>query len=501
MNKKRSRIFSASLLVTVLLFSTQVPASSLPKYEFRGVWVATVTNIDWPSKPGLSISVLKREALDIISSHHAMGMNAIILQVRPAGDAIYPSALAPWSKYLTGEQGLPPDQSFDLLKFWIEECHKRNMELHAWINPFRAALHSDEALHISHPALVNRHWTVVHNKRLYYNPGLPEVRQHILQVIIDLVSRYDINGLHIDDYFYPYPANGDVFNDTATYISQLDYEAPLSIHDWRRHNIDLFIQEAYQSIHQVKPWVKFGISPFGVWRNIADDPRGSDSRAGVTSYDHLYADVIKWAEMGWIDYVLPQIYWSTRDEAANFIKLADWWNQHVTNRHLYIGHGIYKINGTQKHWDNPEELKEQLQHTRKLANVKGSAFYSHNHFMRANNNLNSLLQDSIYKEPALVPPMPWLNNMPPQPVSNVRHKRGIITWEAPEMVNAIHKPLKYIVFIDNGDDEEEWFITSNRFYRPGNPASNRKSRYSISVASIDSFNQISERSEPLRVRF
>ncbi|GAO29810.1 predicted glycoside hydrolase [Geofilum rubicundum JCM 15548] len=205
--------------------------------------------------------------------------------------------------------------------------------------------------------------------------------------------------------------------------------------------------------------------------------------------------------MGWIDYVVPQIYWSTKDEAANFIKLADWWNKQMTNRHLYIGHGIYKINGTQQHWDNPRELEEQLHYTRQLENVKGSAFYSHNHFMRENNNLNSMLQDSLYQSRALTPPMPWLNNMAPQAVKNVRHKRGIITWEAPEMVNTIHKPLKYIVFIDSGDGQEEWFITPNRFYRPSNPSSNKKSRYTISVASMDNFNQISERSEPLKIRF
>nr|WP_083985048.1 family 10 glycosylhydrolase [Geofilum rubicundum] len=247
----------------ILLFQNAHSTPSTAIYEFRGVWVATVTNIDWPSKPGLSVGALKKEALDIITTHHAMGMNAIILQVRPAGDAIYPTALAPWSKYLTGEQGKPLDGSFDLLKFWIEECHKRDMELHAWINPFRASLHSDDPLHISHPALIHPNWTVVHNKRLYYNPALPEVRQHIIQVITDLVSRYDIDGLHMDDYFYPYPANGEAFNDTATYINQLDYEAPLSIHDWRRNNIDLFIEEANRVIHRVKPWVKFGISLLG----------------------------------------------------------------------------------------------------------------------------------------------------------------------------------------------------------------------------------------------
>ena len=254
-------------------------------------------------------------------------------------------------------------------------------------------------------------------------------------------------------------------------------------------------------IHKNKPWVKFGISPFGVWRNKADDPRGSDSRAGITSFDNLYADVIKWAQMGWIDYVVPQIYWSTKNEAANFIKLSNWWNKNMINRHLYIGHGIYKINASRNNWDNPLELTKQIEHSRKLTNVKGNAFYSHNHFMRDNNNLNNILKDSIYKFKALPPPMPWLNNNKPQAVSNVRHKRGIITWETPSENKTAEKELKYIILITDNKKQTDWFITSNNFYRIKSYNSTKKKGYHISVATIDIYNNISEKSKPVRVRF
>ena len=214
MNKKHLKILSFILLIYIFFSSLNSFANSSPEYEFRGVWVATVTNIDWPSKPGLSTDALKKEALDIINIHHSLGMNTIILQIRPSGDAIYPTKLAPWSKYLTGQQGFNTEENVDLLKFWIDECHKRNMELHAWINPFRASLHSDDSLHYTHPAYIHPQWTVKYNNKLYYNPGLPEVRQHIIDVIADIVERYDINGIHIDDYFYPYPVNGETFNDS-----------------------------------------------------------------------------------------------------------------------------------------------------------------------------------------------------------------------------------------------------------------------------------------------
>ena len=481
--------------------STDNRTRQLP-VEFRGVWVATVTNIDWPSKRTLSVEELKKEALNIIELHHKMGMNTIILQVRPSGDAIYPTNLAPWSVYLTGKQGNAPEGGFDPLKFWVDECKKRNIELHAWINPFRASLHSTDSLTENHPARLHPEWVVEYNGKLYFDPGIPEVRHHLTEVIRELVRNYDIAAIHIDDYFYPYPATGFIFKDSASYEARSEEERHLSIHDWRRSNTDKFIMEASAAIHAEKAYVKFGISPFGVWRNKSEDPRGSDTRAGVTSYDHLYADVVKWAHQGWIDYVIPQIYWSSRDKAANFLKLAQWWNDNITDRHLYIGHGIYKINGTQENWDDPNELKQQILFSRSLRNVKGSAFYSHNHFLRKNNNLNQLLEDSLYRDIAAVPPMEWLQNKArPEPVNNLKYKRGLITWEAPRGANTTGKPLRYVVYIANESGGEAEYITRSRVFKPESKTMPGRGRFTIQVAVMDADNSISEKSEVLKIRY
>ncbi len=501
MNLILTKPLKVCLFFCFLFRITFSEANTPPTAEFRGVWVASVTNIDWPSKRNLSVEELKKEALDIITMHEDMGMNTIILQVRPSGDAIYPSRHAPWSVYLTGKQGLAPPDSFDPLRFWVEECNKRNIELHAWINPFRASLHSSDSLHISHQARIHPEWIVEYNKRLYFDPGIEEVRQHIIEVIEELVSNYNIAAIHIDDYFYPYPVAGETFNDSATYARWTGDKSSNSIHDWRRLNIDLFIKDAYDSIHKIKPWVKFGISPFGVWRNRGTDPRGSDSNAGVTSYDNLYANVVRWAELGWIDYVIPQIYWSTRDEAANFIKLAEWWNQNITTRHLYIGHGIYKINGTQEHWDNPDELREQINFTRSLDNVKGNAFYSHNHFKRENNNLNRLLGDSLYREAAIAPPMEWLNISVPKPVMNLRFRRGLITWEAPASSSTLSKPKGYLVYITNEMGEEINHFVRGKAFKPESKNMPGRGRFEIEIAVINDQNSVSERSEAIKIKF
>ncbi|HHU57693.1 MAG TPA: family 10 glycosylhydrolase [Bacteroidales bacterium] len=491
------------LILTLLLGSLRVLAlrAEEPVYEFRGVWVATVTNIDWPSQRELPVEELKKEALRIIELHHRLGMNALILQVRPSGDAIYPTPLAPWSVYLTGEQGKAPGGDFDPLQFWIDECHKRGMELHAWINPFRASLHAADSLHLTHPARIHPEWTITHNGRLYYDPGLPQVHEHLLQVLTDLLTRYRVDGLHIDDYFYPYPAVGQVFNDSASYLARLNFEEPLSIHDWRRQNTDRFVKASHELIKELRPDVRFGVSPFGVWRNRSDDPRGSDSRAGITSYDHLYADVIKWAREGWIDYVAPQIYWSTRDEAANYIKLADWWNKNVEGAQLYIGHAIYKINGTQRHWDRPTELADQLRYARRLDKVSGSIFYSHNHFLRDNHQLAQLLSDTLYRNPALVPPLERSRdvNIPsPSAVSNLQHKRGVLTWELP--AEEEQENLRFLLFFSDRDNREERVVTQSTFYRLP-PTLGRKRRYTVQVVAVDAHNNMSPRSETLRLRF
>lgn len=494
------RNFLQGFFIFIILSSNSVAGqtqrSSL--FEFRGVWVATVANIDWPSKKGLNVSQLKKEAQEILNLQKELGMNSVILQVRPAGDAIYPSQLEPWSLYISGKQGNAPENKFDPLQYWIEEAHKRDLELHAWINPFRASLNISTPLHFSHPAKKHPEWTIQYGNKLNYNPGLPEVQQHLLTVIGDLLTRYDIDGIHMDDYFYPYPIAGEVFNDSTTYIQQLNFDAPISIGDWRRKNIDVFIQSVSELINEQKPWVRFGVSPFGVWRNKSDDERGSDTKAGVTCYDNLYADVLKWTDEGWLDYVAPQVYWSTRDEAVNYTKLIKWWNQEVSNRDVYIGHGIYKINGPQPYWDNPQEVAQQIKLSRELTNVKGNIFYSHKHFVRENNQLNKMLSGNYFKNRALTPPMFWKKSIQLLPVSNLAYKKKMITWEQNDETKSGER---FIVSFNPTDNSEGWWeITSNTFFVPQQVKS-KKSQYNVEVRAIDSLNNIGPANETIKIRF
>ncbi|MBN1820405.1 MAG: family 10 glycosylhydrolase, partial [Prolixibacteraceae bacterium] len=330
------------VLLFIFVFTFYAKAqNSVPKYEFRGVWVATVENIDWPSKPGLPVTEQKQELMDILNMHQQNGMNAIILQVRPCSDAFYPSDLEPWSKYLTGYPGKAPEPFYDPLQFWIDECHKRGMEFHAWLNPYRVAQNYKEPLAGNHIAFKHPEWILKYGTKLYFDPGLPETRDFLTKVVTDIVKRYDVDAIHFDDYFYPYPLQEE-FPDTTSFRKYPRAWPDKYKADWRRENVDILIKQLSKAIKKTKPWVKFGISPFGVWRNSYVDPNGSITRAGATNFDDLYANVIKWQKKGWIDYLLPQLYWQIGHPTVDFKHLAEWWKDHTYGRAMYIGQGVYK---------------------------------------------------------------------------------------------------------------------------------------------------------------
>lgn len=374
-------------------------------FEFRGVWVATVENIDWPSKRGLSNQTQKEEFIAILDRHQKNGMNAIIMQVRPSGDAFYPSTLEPWSEYLMGTQGLPPSPFYDPLEFMIHETHKRGMEFHAWINPYRAVFNvKRSSVAPSHISKIHPEWFLTYGDKKYFNPGLPQVWQHTNRIVRDLVSRYDIDAIHMDDYFYPYRIAGKEFPDEKAYQQN---KRGLSKEDWRRSNCDTIVKQLYATIHQIKPGVQFGISPFGIWRNKSKDPRGSETKGGQTNYDDLYADILLWLEKGWVDYIAPQIYWEHGHPLANYDTIIDWWDQNSYGKNLYIGHGIYKA-GTNAAWRDKNELPYQIKRVRGLKNTSGSAYYSSTSFKNNTNNWNDSLQQKYYQKPALIPTMPWL---------------------------------------------------------------------------------------------
>ncbi|MFW5756204.1 MAG: glycoside hydrolase family 10 protein [Tangfeifania sp.] len=426
-----------------------------PKHEFRAVWVATVVNIDWPSQPGLSTEEQKREAVEILNMHQRLGMNAVILQVRPAADAFYPSELEPWTRYLTGVPGKAPEPFYDPLQFWIEESHKRGMELHAWLNPFRVAQNADQPLAGNHIAFQHPEWILKYGNLLYFDPGLPETREFVARVVRDIVTRYDVDAIHFDDYFYPYPLEEE-FPDTASFRLYSRGFLPENKADWRRENVDIIIKKLNETIKATKPWVKFGISPFGVWRNKADDPMGSDTRAGATNYDDLYANIIKWQKMGWIDYMLPQLYWHIGHPLVDFELLANWWGKHAYGRAMYIGHGVYKSNmaSTVPEWTFPNELPRQIDLLRQIPGIGGSAFYSSKHFNRNLQGFQDSLAVRLYKYPAIVPSMPWIDNLPPAAVSKFKKRwwKGV-KWEIAKTQNEMDKPWRYVIYLNEQGTE------------------------------------------------
>ena len=402
------------LLIAFLFLYSNASAQLLetPKREFRAFWVATVANIDYPKRPTPMKVAHQEQWKNLLDKMEKAGFNAVIAQIRPAGDAFYPSEMAPWSAYLTGKQGQAPQPNYDPLKFMVGEAHKRGMEFHAWFNPYRATMNLDTlSLAPNHAFYRNRNWMVKYGKRYYFNPASEEVKQHLIQVITEVVGNYDIDAVHFDDYFYPYPVNGEMFPDSALFEQQKGRFRDIS--SWRRNNVDDFIEKVSIAIKSVKSHVKLGISPFGVWSNKSDNRMGSDTRASIRSYDDLYADVLKWLRLGWVDYVAPQLYWNIGFDPADHETLLNWWAANSSGKHLYVGHGAYKVgDNPEVAWDNPQEIPDQIRLNRKNINAQGSAYFSA--FSLIRNRLG--VRDSIryyYRKPALVPEMEDLSERSP----------------------------------------------------------------------------------------
>ncbi len=381
------------------------PDPATPKQQLRAEWIASVTNIDWPSRTGLTADQQKAELIRWYDEAVTLGLNAVVVQIRPTADAFWPSPLEPWSQWLTGTQGQDP--GYDPLKFAVEEAHKRNLEFHGWFNPFRVSMNTDvNALVPTHPARVHPDWVVPYGGKLYYNPGIPEVRKFTIDAIMDAVRKYDIDAVHFDDYFYPYPVAGQTFDDAATYAK---YGNGMSLADWRRSNIDALMSELSSAIRAAKPWVQFGVSPFAVWRNASTDPAGSPTQAGVQTYDDLYADTVKWVREEWLDYITPQVYWNIGFAVADYAKLVPWWSSIVsgTRVNLYIGHANHKVaNPAQPAaWQDPNEMSRQLTFNQDYPAVKGDIYFSAAQ-VRANRlDHMTIVKADHYGQPAL-PPTP-----------------------------------------------------------------------------------------------
>jgi uncharacterized lipoprotein YddW (UPF0748 family) len=399
MKKKILLIFSLSCLLSSMLYAQAKP-------EFRGVWVATVDNIDWPTKGNHSTDSQRAEFIKLIDMHHQNGMNALIVQIRPATDAFYPSQYEPWSEFLTGTQGKPPVPYYDPLEFMITETHKRGMEFHAWMNPYRAVFNIDKSsIASNHITKIHPEWFLTYGDKRYFDPGNKDVQQYVTNVVRDVVSRYAVDAVHFDDYFYPYRIAGKEFPDNAKY---LQYGNGMNKDDWRRSNVDSIIVFLSRAIKEQNPKCQFGISPFGVWRNEDKDPDGSKTKAGQTNYDDLYADILLWLKNGWIDYVAPQLYWEFGHKAAPYEVLLDWWSKHTYGRNCYIGLGIYKANSNNA-WKDDTQLPRQIEALRNTPNIQGMIFFSSRSFNNNPNGWSERLRFDIFKEPAKTPEMSWMN--------------------------------------------------------------------------------------------
>lgn len=421
-----------------------------PKRELRAVWIATVGNIDWPSKQGLSAQQQQQEFISHLNFLQRTGFNTVIVQIRPAADAFYPSQYEPWSKYLSGKQGQPPFPKYDPLEFMIRECHKRNMEFHAWFNPYRALVASNSNPNpANHATRTHPEWIINYAGKAYFDPGNPEAREYILKVILDVVARYDIDAVHIDDYFYPYPVAGRPFPDQASYNK---YNNGQSREDWRRDNVNMFVSQLNSNIKKQKSWIKFGVSPFGIWRNDNKDPEGSATR-GSSCYDDLYSDVRLWIDKKWVDYVAPQLYWEHGHRVAAYDVLLPWWKKNSGARQLYIGLGLYRmLNATTSPWNKPDEILKQIREARAL-NTNGFVFYSMSSFYKLKQDLADSLQQNYFGTIAIPPPMSWIDNVPPAaPVARAAATNNgmLIQWEE---TNVSKEPIKYLVYRFGPDEK------------------------------------------------
>ena len=477
--KKSLIILIASAILPLITFAQN------PKREFRGAWLHTVYQSQYKSQTTAQNQAYLRRQLD---SLQAVGVNAILFQVRPQSDAFYASNFEPWSRFLT-DDGKAPVPYWDPLQFMIDETHARGMELHAWLNPYRVTSSTKQTLPKGHIYHKHPERFVRYDGKLYFDPGVPENREFIVSVVDDIISRYDVDGIHFDDYFYPYPVKGVDFPDSKSYAK---YGNGMKRNDWRRHNVDMLIEEIHNHIAATKPWVRFGISPFGIWRNKTSDPRGSETN-GLENYDALYADVLLWEEKGWIDYLLPQLYWELNHKAASYLTLVDWWNRNAgTNRHLYIGQDVER---TMK----LSELDRKVALTRQAENISGNCWWPGYSVTKNAGGVADSLATTHQCHPALVPTYSWIPSEGPKAVEGLKVAKKKIEWTAAPHRNNTDDAVRFVVYrfddIDSIDLEDGSAIVA---VQPGKSFTADRSGVYI-ITALDRVNNESEPSAPVLI--
>lgn len=464
----KERIFAVLFLFFIASFVT-VQANS-PKREFRGAWIQCVNG----QFQGMSTKTMKANLTHQLDELEKDGVNAIIFQVRAECDALYPSKIEPWSRFLTGVQGQAPSPYWDPLQWMIDQCHRRGMELHAWINPYRAKTKSTHQLSNSHIAVTDPTSVFEYDGQYIMNPALPRNREYIYKVVEDIVSRYDIDGFHIDDYFYPYPAAGVKIPDEKEFRAYSN--GIKDVNDWRRYNVNVFIKELGEHIHSLKPWVKFGVSPFGIYRNKRNDPNGSET-FGLQNYDELYADVLLWVNNGWVDYCVPQLYWEIGNKAADYLTLIKWWNKYCSNRPLYIGESVDRtVKFADPQNPNTNQMGRKFMLHNQLSNIQGTVLWYSKAVVDDMGNYGTMLRNHYWKKPALQPLMPFIDNTTPKQPKKLKPvwtSDGLILfWEKPKGTGWKNEATKYVVYrfakgerIDLNNSNAIEAITSSPMYK------------------------------------
>ncbi|MCM1079054.1 MAG: family 10 glycosylhydrolase [Bacteroidales bacterium] len=481
--KKIITLFILSTLFSTCRLHAQV------KREFRGAWIQCVNG----QFIGMGTQKMQETLAFQLDELQKDGCNAIFFQVRPECDALYESNLEPWSRFLTGKQGVAPCPYWDPLAWMIEQCHKRDMELHAWINPYRAKTKVTNDLADNHIAKTNPGCVFQYDGLLILNPAQQKNRDYICRVVQDIITRYNVDGIHIDDYFYPYPAAGQQIPDAADFKNNSNGIS--NIQDWRRYNVDLFVEQIAKTIRSAKPWVKFGISPFGIYRNKKSDPKNGSDTNGLQNYDDLYADVLKWVNNGWVDYCVPQIYWQIGHKAADYETLIKWWDKYCGNRPLFIGEDVER---TVKFPDpnNPEkhQLDAKMRLHRKLKNVNGHVLWYAKAAVDNIGNYGTLLRTTYWNKPALMPEMKFISKKAPKKVKNLKSvwttDGYMLFWTAPKHKGWETEATKYVVYafskneqINTNDAAHIVAITSNTFTRLN--YRNGKNKYTFIVTPLN----------------
>ncbi|MEN0054791.1 MAG: family 10 glycosylhydrolase [Mucilaginibacter sp.] len=493
-----------------LLLIIQANAQTLaPKREFRGVWIATVENIDWPRKPAESPDQQQQELTVILNAHQAAGINAVMLQVRPVADAFYAKGREPWSKYLTGKQGQAPYPLYDPLEFAIKAAHQRGMELHAWFNPYRATKDVNfSSLSPQHITNTHPEWFFVYGGQKLFDPGIPEVREYIIKVILDVVDNYDVDGIHLDDYFYPYHIAGQQIHDEQTFKKY--GEGFSNVGDWRRNNVNLLVKMLNDSIHQHNPRVKFGMSPSGIWANKFQNPEGSDTHGG-DSYYELYADSKKWVQEGWVDYINPQLYRPMSDRIASFSVMVNWWSEHTYGRHLYIGQAPYRIiENKLPAFKVSSELPKQINYFRQNKRVQGSVYFSSKSLISNPLGFTDSLKNNYYHYPALPPLMLWRDSIAPNPPREliVKNNNGLVTltWEPPVSAQDNEVVYGYVIYRFNKNETVDIDDPKYILHIQYDPSCSYEDRNTVKgktylyvITSIDRLKNESEHSVPVTI--